>query len=286
MTSVSFGSQVKLRHPPSWLWWQYVNYGGQDLGGGCLMAMGLIPLAGLSLMAVLTVTFELPFWLEGQQTQGTITNKATHLRSSGKGGRRTAYDVTYDFSDTGGKRHHGNGDVDREQWNKAQVGDQIVIEYVGSDAQKNRPVARSGRLDAGGFLVFSLFFLFGSGLVSVGAKMLAAGIRRLRRRVQLITTGQATAGVIESLEPVGKNPDCPTAYECCYEYFVPARGGKPARLIPGNVSLYPRHARRMQPGDLLLVVFDPEQPEEHAVDIRRARYEEPADLLPLTRKTS
>jgi hypothetical protein len=35
----------------------------------------------------------------------------------------------------------------------------------------------------------------------------------------------------------------------------------------------------MQAGDVLLIVFNPQRPEEHAVDIHKARYEDPASLL-------
>ena len=280
LASIPVGGEGKLRYSPSWLCWKYVNHDGQELCGCVPMVMGLIPLAGLTLLSLMTVIFELPFWLEGKQTQGTITNKATHVRSAGKAGKRTDYDVTYDFSDLGGKLCHGNGELDRERWNAAKVGDQITIEYLPGAPQRNRPVARSGRLDAGGFLVLSFFFLIGSGLTFGGAKLLAAGIRTLRCRVQLIATGQATAGVIESLQPVGKNPDWPLAYKCCYAYFVPALGRKPPQIMQGNVSIPARQARPLRPGDLLLIVFDPERPEQHAADIHRARYEEPAALLP------
>jgi hypothetical protein len=280
LDSTPFGREVKPRYSPAWLWWKYVNYGGQELGGCWLIGMGLIPLTGISLISLMTVIFELPFWLEGKETQGTITNKATHLRPAGKGRKTTAYDVTYDFSDPAGKLHHGNGDLDRERWNAAQVGGKISIEYLPGAPQRNRPVARSGRLDAGCFLVLSFFFLIGSGLTYGGAKMLAAGIHTLRRRVQLIATGQATAGLIDGLEPVGKNPNLPLACNCSYRYYVPAQNRKPSRIFRGKLSIHPRLAKRLRPGDLLLIVFDPEQPEDHTVDVHRARFENPADLLP------
>src|SRR5262245_21998087 len=75
LASLPFGHEVKLRYSPSWLWWQYINHDGSDVGGCFLIAMGLIPLAGASMILLLMVTIEVPFWLEGKQAQGTITNK-------------------------------------------------------------------------------------------------------------------------------------------------------------------------------------------------------------------
>lgn len=121
--------------------------------------------------------------------------------------------------------------------------------------------------------------LVGGAMMYGGIRWLAAGIRNLVRQMRLIRTGIATAGLIDKLQPSG-GKSREAAVECSYRYFVFRKRGEPAAVLKGTVSLYPRQARGLKVNDPLLIVFDSDQPENHAVDAHHARLENPADLLP------
>jgi len=240
--------------------------------GSLWLAFGLFP--------VHFVIAEMPFWLDGHRTQGTIVNKSKHFERGLKGRVRTSYTVFYDFRDSSGDLQQGHGTTDPDSWSVAREGNTLVIEYLPSDPRRNRPVRKPSPNDWGFFLMVTLIPLCGGVMIYSGATTLVSGIRSLARCVQLIETGHVTAGLVDCLEPVGKRRHGAAAYNCGYRYLIPPRGGVPSQIKSGAVSLHSRLARRMQPGDVLLVVFNPEQPEEHTVDIHRARYEDPAALSP------
>jgi hypothetical protein len=283
LKSTQFGSNSNLRYSHAWLWCKYVNYGEGGLGGLCYMALGSFWLA-FGLLAVLFVIDEMPFWLEGSRCQGTIINKPKHFERGSKGGMRTTYVVFYEFRDSSGDLQQGRGATNAAAWSAAREGNTIAIEYLASDPQRNRPLRKPALSDLGFFLMVTLAALLGGVIIYYGAAMLISGIRALARLVRLIETGDVTAGVVDCLKPVGKHLHGPRAYDCCYRYLIPARGGAPSHVESGTLSLHSRLARRMQPGHVLLVVFNPERPEEHAVDIHKARYEDPAELLPADAK--
>lgn len=285
MEQGEFARQAPLRYSLLGLWWRYLNYGGQELGGMFIAGMGLFFVAFAALIGWTELSVEVPYWLEGETSQGTITRKwiAAKIRTSvvptrlAHGGRRGPRQrVAYDFRDTAGKLHQGQGILRGAIWENAQVGDPLSVEYLASDPRRNRP---AGPMSPSSVLAPLVMCLVGVAMLYGGTRWLAAGIRSLRRQVRLIRTGRATAGLIDRLQPSGgKSRDA--AVECSYRYFVSGNRGEPASVMRGTVSLYPRQARNLKVNDSLLIVFESDQPENHAVDVHHARLENPADLLP------
>lgn len=233
------------------------------------------------MVLVLLVKIEMTFWFDGQQTQGTINNKSTHVERGHKGGARISHIVSYEFHDSSGKLRQGDEAIDRESWNATQVGDALTVTYVARDPRQNRPAQHGSIVPA--FVIQALLVLIGGALVFGGAAMLVFGIRELARKVRLIETGEPAAGLIDRVEPVVHRSRTPRAFDCTYHYLVPAWVGVPSQIKQGTITLNPQQAKHMQPGGLLLVVFDPERPAEHTVDIYKARHEEPGTLLPTPR---
>src|SRR5262245_42976962 len=105
-----FGGQSKLRCSRAWLWWKYVNYCGEGgCGGGCLLVVGA-PFLALSLFALAyVVSSEVPFWINGQRTLATITNKSKQEHRGHKGGTYIRHVVSYEFRDAKGNLQRGEG---------------------------------------------------------------------------------------------------------------------------------------------------------------------------------
>jgi hypothetical protein len=276
MPSKSLDRRITLRHSHAWLWWKHINYGGRDLYGILFLMLGLVPLMVTAAVLVAVVTSEVPYWLHGQVTEATITGKSDHVVRGAKGGTRTVYDLSYGFSDAAGNSQQGWGSVSAKSWQASSIGGKVAIVYLPGDPRQNRPQGQFGA-SAGVGVVLAMFLGFGVLPTLFGATMLIVGLQTLASRVRLIETGEATAGIVERLEPTGRSSQWPVAYECSYRYLVPAQRGAQAQVMRGTVVLYPRQAT-MRVGDLVLVVFDPDLPHQHAVDIHQARWEEPAAL--------
>jgi hypothetical protein len=238
--------------------------------------MGLLWLSIGSIPLVLIVSGELPYLVTGIATEGTISNKSERTRRGAKGRWVTSHIVAYDFRDAQGGGQQGEGAIDRKTWDAVQVGDPVSVEYVPSDPRRNRPSGKGTPVST--FVIELAFALAGGIMTWTGAAWLITGFRTLSRRVRLIETGNAAAGLIDRLEPVLGKSGTPLSVNCEYHYRIPDRTGSPVQSHQGSVSLYPRQARSLRVGQLLLVLFDPERPEEHAVDVHHARLEDPCAL--------
>jgi hypothetical protein len=222
---------------------------------------------------------QVPYWLHGLPAQATIINKSTGLQRGLKGRTRTSYTVLYEFRDSSGNPHQGRGSIDKQRWEAIQPGDSIPVAYVSGDPRQNRLRVGFGAA-AEGFLALAAFLLLGAIMALGGAVWLVHGIRTLVRTVHLIQAGQPAAGIVDRLEPVCGKSGTPRSFDCTYHFLPAPWTGAPSQVQHGTVSLDPSEAKDMQPGDLLLILFNPKQPEQNTVDIYNARTEDPATLLP------
>jgi hypothetical protein len=149
------------------------------------------------------------------------------------------------------------------------------VEFVAGNPPRSRPVGQ--RTSWGTFATSALFATAGGLMVWFAGASLLSGFRTLRQRVRLVESGHAAAGVVDRLEPVHGRSRI-LSYDCHYRFFLPARGSDPPQVLEGSISLYPRQSRRFQPGQPLLILFDPQDPATHTVDLHQARTEDPAAL--------
>ena len=218
---------------------------------------GLIVLAvavGSTFLARFLIQLEGRYEAEGAITPGTVENRYTRTETSrDTDGRRrtsTTHWVEYRFSPEEGMTLHGKDSVGRSLYGSLPVGATVEVQYLQSDPSTNRVAQEApGRAIA--------WILLLPGLTGLAALvLLGIAWRRAGRHLRLLRHGRAVDGVVKDKRPnphvrINGRPVLRIRYQ------FEADGG----VCTAEENVYSRAiAETLQPGDPVVVVFDPRDP--------------------------
>jgi hypothetical protein len=206
----------------------------------------------------------LPLALGGESSEAVV--KAKSIERPGKGG--PVHRLEYEF-EVGGKVFSGSTQMSREQWNAARVGGPLEIHYLPSNPKVNQ-----GSLQ-GELLVFAAIWL---GACVGGAWSVARGVQDIRRKIRLITTGAPALAVIDCLEVRRGRKGGSWIDRLGYTYRT-GEGGEGTTFHTDsrkNILYLPKEIRE---GDIVLVVYDRDDPSRNEIDRFDVRREDRYRLM-------
>lgn len=186
------------------------------------------------------------------------------------GGHRPKYYVTYQFT-IGGQVYGQTEQVSESIWNSAQLGRPAEVLYLPADPH----VCRLG--DAVWHSGMAPFL--GIGLIAgvLSCVLFLAGVREVRRNVQLVATGVPAIGAIDDIQiATRKRQEYVSQVSYSYLYQGDGKAERHAATMRWNIPYLPGE---IGIGDLVLVLVDPRSPHKHAIDVFNARDDDKASLL-------
>lgn len=178
------------------------------------------------------------------------------------------YWMRYLYRDPDGKEHVDRADVNWSVWRKYSDGDSLPIRYLPENPARNR----LNDADAESWWVLPLIFgLVGStfggvGWILVGRSFIVSG-----RRAALMRSGMGALGTVRAVEmnmqvKINNRHPYYLSYEFADETGVKHEGRSPN--LPRKLN------DRWQPGDPVLIVYDPMDASRHEADIFEMRGDE------------
>lgn len=183
---------------------------------------------------------------------------------------RDGYFLRFRYADTAGREHLVEEGVPWEAWPHYQAGQTVPIEYLASQPARSRLAENVGH-DAN--VIQWAFGLLGLAFAGIGWGLMTGSWLGAGRRTGLLFRGAPARGQVTGIERHanlrinGRNP----AY-LTYQ-FTDGQG----RRRQGQSALLPLGLEsRWQPGDPILILYDPADTQRHEADIHDLR----ADELP------
>jgi hypothetical protein len=233
----------------------------------------LIPcfLVGLVVTPCVLLMFDirqLTLCLVNQKAQATITQKTT-LQWSRSKSHRLEYQFPVD-----GKKFNGSVDVPKQDWDNAQIGQALDVVFLPSDPLVNRSASDGGVKP----ISYWLFFISIAIAADVGCVLLLAlGIRSLRRKLRLIAEGSPALAVIDCLDIHPGRKGRKYIGILGYEFQIQVNGVKNVQRKQLTWDI-PYEIGEINLGQVVLVIYDPDDPDKSEIDRFGAREE---DLLEL-----
>lgn len=222
-----------------------------------------------------TVVRDLRLTLWGDVVQGEVvgkfraaapSNDIAHAALFAHGGKRTSYRVTFSYA-VNGRQYHGETTVSSAAWDTAQPGQPIDVVFLPSDPSIYRvgfPIWRTGAIAV---------VLIGSVALAFGVRFLLAGIRDIGRKVRLIEEGEVALGVIDAVEIAKGRRGGEIVRRMRYRYAVGPQGSEQLFNVDldGIFQTWSYLPGDIREGEIVLVAYDPQNPERHEIDRFDAR---------------
>jgi hypothetical protein len=243
---------------------------------GALWWMGLGSTAiGMAILLVLFLLwqYEHKFDANAVQAVAKVTGKDRRTVMGGRQGNtpRTVHVLDFTFQDGAGQQHSGNAEVSADTWGRAKSGDDLTIEYDRTNPASTR---LAGQVSTMGPIGFAILGGIGLLFAIVGLVLVACVLVRSGRRVRLIQTGVPAIGVVTGVAEDGGAVKVTGTYRVAYQFADPSGATWPGRGPPQPYSL----AFRWNPGDAMLVLYDPRNPNRNEADLFETRSDELAAL--------
>lgn len=176
---------------------------------------------------------------------------------------RSHYGVRYEYLDTGGNKHAGEGRASFSAWKDLKPGDPVAVRYV-----RSRPVR--SQLES---TVWEFWPTIPLGVLSVsvlGGSLYFGlpGVHWVNRQVRLVRFGEAVPGRLTRAEAEyrgKKRKEVVSVLE--YEYAAP-------EPVNGTVEMRGKLRSNWRTGGGIVILVDPCDPLSHAPDIFNARGED------------
>lgn len=257
-----------------------LKYANREYYFGIVALLWLVALM-LSGLFIPLVLRELALTIIGQRTTAVVSGMAMAKSSAPKliaanllahgGGRRRGPPpprVNYAFT-VMGRAYTGYYHVTKEEFARTQLGQRIPIVYLPFDPSINRQRFPWDSLP--------LFIIFGVGMTAftLGVLALRKGIRHIREQVELVCNGTPALTMIEQVD-LGQVKSGPYVRAVRYSYLTNVSGNQ--QLHHGTID-YVVTPNELHDGDLMLALYNPQQPHIHAIDRFDARQEDRKRLL-------
>jgi hypothetical protein len=242
---------------------------------GALWWIGLaFALVGI---VIILITFSLwqnekSFQERAVRAVATVTGKEKRLdkRLTKKGETlETVHLLVYTFQDPAGRQHQGKAGVSAQAWAQAKKGDALAIEYAGNDPAVSRPAGSAA--PAWGWPI-----LAGMGVLfaSIGVGLVAYTVYWSGRRTRLVRDGVAALGVVGEVVEDNSAVKVAGKYRLTYQFTDGQGTTWEGRGPPQPWSL----AARWDPGETILVLYDPRNPRRNEADVFETRQDDLARL--------
>ena len=271
----------------SYLGWLYIR------GAAWWTGLGFT-LFGTAILLVLFLLgqYEHRFSVNAVEVVAKVTGKEKRKEMGGKQGKTpvTVSYLDFTFQDGTGQQHSGAANVSSDVWERANAGDDLKIEYDRTNPETNRLAGSFFPMPPIGFAVGAGFgWLF----ATVGLVQVAGVLLRSWQRVRLIQHGVPAVGLVTGVAEdqafslpqflssiKAGSPNLHSAmtsagtYRVVYQ-FTDAGGA----TLQGRGPSQPYSlAYRWNPGDAMLVLYDPRRPSRNEADLFETRSDELAEL--------
>jgi hypothetical protein len=220
----------------------------------------------------LPIRHETRFHLDGVAVQGRVTGKqiagmappspvVASLLAHGGGGHRPRHVIDYEFVDAAGTVHVARADFSADQWNRIKIGEPIDVTYLRNDPGVSRvPGENRAPLP-----LIASFVAVGCITLYVSLRMFTAGVRRVRRNLELFQTGEPVgARIVEVVIRKGSKGRIFRTLHYCYLAPEPLSGR--LESFSGTCPGTGWRGKSAERGDALLVCYDEHDPQRHSVD--------------------
>jgi hypothetical protein len=250
---------------PFRLRWLYLRGPFWWMGLGCVLVGLVLIVLGLSIWR-----WEQRFQSNAAQAVATITGKEKGSVPKGKKGSEPAYFLLFTFPDADGRQHAGKMRASPEDWQRTKPGETLTVEYDRSDPATSRRAGTEAHAGWGLLILGGIGALF----TLVGISLSAIALVRSGQRTRLVRFGTPALGVVG--EVVENDSALKVAGTYRLTYCFPDENGQTWEGCgpPQSWSL----AARWDPGETILVLYDPRNPRRNAPDIWEARTEDLAKL--------
>ncbi len=266
---------LELRHSSGQLFRVYLWHDTSILTDVVGLVFGIVFLS----IGLIFLWAEIPFWLHGVPTKGTVTGKFLTLSSviPTRAGMVLAHGtgpksfVRYRYQDKHGAILNGQGQVNHWKWKSIRPGDMIDICYLENAPATNRPA--EGRWEVS---IAFLFPLIGIVFATSSGIRIRQRLRWIREQIAVIKSGRAASALIDRCVERSQGRRRPNVCDVDYRYLV-VGGSESPMVLAGKQTMSLKLGRELQAGTLVVVIFDPTNPVRHALDLFRARLDIPAD---------
>jgi hypothetical protein len=245
--------------------WLYLR--GPFWWGGLVFAVvGLISLGiGLAIWR-----WEQNFQEHAVRAEARVTRKETGRVPKGKNGSEKAWYLVYTFRDGAGREQEGKIGASPEDWTRAKPGDTLAIEYDSTDPTSSRRAGTEAHAGWGLLILGGIGGLFSL----VGVSLATIAWVKSGQRTRLVRFGTPALGVVGDVIENDSALKAAGTYRLTYR-FTDANGQTwEGRGPPQPWSL----AARWDPGETILVLYDPRNPRRNEPDVWEARGEDLARL--------
>ena len=253
------------------LLWLYLHGAFWWVGLGCALFGLVLIVLGLSLWwgeqrfqeHILRATAKVTGKEKGRETRETQKGTVSEM----------AYHMFYVFSGADGQQHQGNMKVTADAWNQAKSGDDLAIEYDSTDPGTSRRAGTEVHAGLGLLLLGGIGALFA---FAIGIPLATTALVQSVRRAHLVRHGIPALGIVSG---VAKNDSAlqvngPGTYRMVYSFKLENGATYDGRGPAQPWSL----AARWDPGENILVLYDPRNPRRNEADVWEARNDDLAKL--------
>ena len=245
--------------------WLYLRGPFLWMGQGCaLVGMALFVL-GLSIWR-----WERGFQSHVVRGEAKVTGKEKGSVPKGKNRSETAYLLAYTFADEAGRQWEGKMGVSPEEWNRARPGDTLAIEYDRTDPATSRRAGTEAHAEWGLLILGGIGGLF----ATVGIALTATAFVASGQRTRLVRFGTPALGVVDEVVENASALKVANSYRLTYRFTDGNGQTWEGQGPPQPWSL----AARWEPGETILVLYDPRNPRRSEPDIWEVRMEDLARL--------
>lgn len=205
-------------------------------------------------------------------TRAKVTRKQTRIEKTGRQGNtpKTIHVLVYTFQDAAGQQHEGKAEVSAQAWAEAKKGDALTIEYDRANPASRRLGGSATPVQWGLMATAGIGFLFVTFGIVTGACLLI----RSGRRARLIQTGVPALGVVDEVVENDSALKVAGTFRVLFQFTDGQGATWQGRGPPQPWSL----AGRWEPGDAILVLYDPRNPGRNEADLFEVRPDELAEL--------
>jgi hypothetical protein len=201
----------------------------------------------------------------------TSKEKGRETRDSSKGKVSVmVYYLFYVFPDSAGRQHEGKMSVSDDAWKQAKAGDELAIEYDSTDPGTSRRAGTDIHAGWGLLLLGGIGGLF----ASIGIPFAAVALVQSVRRAHIVQHGTPTIGIVTEVAENNAALKVAGTYRLLYRFTVENGETVEGRGPPQPWSL----AARWNPGETILVLYNPHNPRRNEADVWEARNEDLAKL--------
>ena len=269
------------------LHWLYIRSPAWWTGVG-FSIFGIIIL----LVLFLLWRYEHQFAANAVEVVAKVTGKEKRKEMGGKQGNSpvTVLYLDFTFRNGAGQQHSGSANVPADAWARAKAGDDLTIEYDRTNPAKNRLAGHFSTMPP---IAYAIGEGFGLLFTTVGLLQVGYLLCQSWRRVRLIQTGVPAVGVVTgvvedqsiALQPIlsslkagrldFRSARVPAGtFRVAYQFTDPSGATLEGRGPSQPYSL----AYRWNPGEAMLVLYDPRNSNRNEGDLFETRSDELTDL--------